>query len=432
MMIYHVMVLLAAILLFGVLAFRQMNALLLATLVTIFVSVFSGMPVLDTLLGGFMPAAADYFMKYFMIFLTGALFGAVYRFTGAAEAIARAMGRLCGDKFAAPMVMSITGLLTLGGVSGFVVFFVVYPISLQMFRSSDVSRRLIPAAISSGCWAWSMTAPGAPSIPNAVAMNSLGTTAAAALIPSLIVTAAEFLMIFVWLEWRARKLSAAGKGFYDGTLKTQLSSEDLEEHPTEDLPSLVVAFIPIAAIFAAFNGLHLPMETSVMVGVLLAVVLMYGKVKNGWMAVFNRGAADTGPAVLNTALVVGFSGVVEQTQGFSHLIGALQNMDMAPLVFVALTAAICGGVCGSASGGTGFAFASFAEIYKGLGVSYAAVHRTAIIAAGALATLPHQGVQLTLLGICKLTHKEAYFDIAVTQIVIPLLSLLIFVPLVSF
>jgi H+/gluconate symporter-like permease len=106
-------------------------------------------------------------------------------------------------------------------------------------------------------------------------------------------------------------------------------------------------------------------------------------------------------------------------------------MDMAPLLFVALTAAICGGVCGSASGGTGFAFASFTEIYKSLGISFAAVHRTAIIAAGALATLPHQGVQLTLLGICKLTHKEAYFDIAVTQIVIPLLSLLIFVPLVS-
>ncbi|MDO4531474.1 MAG: GntP family permease, partial [Bacillota bacterium] len=265
-MIYHVMVLLAAIVLFGVLAFRRWNAILLATVVTVFVSVFSGMPVLDTLLRGFMPAAADYFTKYFMIFFVGALFGAVYRFTGAAEAIARAMGRLCGDRFAAPMVMCITGLLTLGGVSGFVVFFVVYPIALQMFRRLDVSRRLIPAAISSGCWAWSMTAPGAPSIPNAVAMNSLGTTATAALLPSLIVTAAEFLLIFVWLEWRAGKLSAAGKRFYDETLQMQLSQEELEEHPAEDLPSLLVAFIPIAAIFAAFNGLHLPMETAVMVG----------------------------------------------------------------------------------------------------------------------------------------------------------------------
>ena len=277
-MTYHVFVLVAAILLFGVLAFRQMNALLLATLVTIFVSVLSGMPVLDTLLNGFMPAAADYFMQYFMIFFVGALFGAVYRFTGAAEAIARAMSRLCGKKFAAPMIMCITGILTLGGVSGFVVFFVVYPIALQMFKGSDTSRRLIPAAISSGCWAWSMTAPGAPSIPNAVAMKSLGTTATAALVPSLIATVAEFAMIFLWLEWRARKLSAQGKRFYDESLKMQLLPEELEERPAEDLPSLIVALIPITAIFVCFNGLHLPMEVSVTVGILLAVVLIGGAI----------------------------------------------------------------------------------------------------------------------------------------------------------
>ena len=431
-MTYHVFVLLAAILLFGLLAFRQMSALLLATLVTIFVSVLSGMTVLETILNGFMPAAADYFMKYFVLFLVGALFGAVYRFTGAAESIARAMGSLCGKRFAAPMVMCITGLLTFGGVSGFVVFFVVYPIALQMFKESDLSRRLIPAAISSGCWTWSMTMPFAPSIPNSIAMKSLGTTATAALVPSVIVTLAEFAMIFLWLEWRARKLSAAGKKFYDESLKTQLSAEELAAYPAEDLPHPFLALIPIGAIIFCFNGLGLAVEVSVVIGIFLAVVLMFRKVKTGWLEVFNKGAADTGPAILNTALVVGFSGVVEQTAGFSYLVTSLQNLDIAPLVFVAVTAAICGGVCGSASGGTGFAFASFTEIYKGLGVSLAAVHRTAIIAAGALATLPHQGVQITLLGICKLTHKEAYFDIAMTQIVIPLLTLLIFVPLASF
>ena len=30
--------------------------------------------------------------------------------------------------------MTITGILTYGGVSGFVVFFVIYPIALQLFR----------------------------------------------------------------------------------------------------------------------------------------------------------------------------------------------------------------------------------------------------------------------------------------------------------
>lgn len=154
---FSVLILLIAIILFGVLAFRQMSALILAPVVTIFVIVLSGMPILDTLLQHFMPATSDYITKYFLIFFVGALFGAVYQFTGAAESITRTMGRFCGNHFVAPMIMCITGLLTFGGVSGFVVFFVVYPIALQMFKRANLTRRLIPAAISAGCWTWSMT-----------------------------------------------------------------------------------------------------------------------------------------------------------------------------------------------------------------------------------------------------------------------------------
>lgn len=121
-----------------------------------------------------MPAAADYVSKYFLTFFVGALFGAIYQFTGAAESIARTISRVSHDKFVAPVIMVITGLLTFGGVSGFVVFFVIYPIALQMFKKANLTRMLIPAAISAGCWTWSMTAPGSPSIQNKIAMTNLG------------------------------------------------------------------------------------------------------------------------------------------------------------------------------------------------------------------------------------------------------------------
>ena len=52
-----------------------------------------------------------------------------------------------------------------------------------------------------------------------------------------------------------------------------------------------------------------------------------------------------------------------------------------------------------------------------MGINFQYVHRISAIAAGTLDTLPHQGAQITLLGICKMTHKEAYWDIAVTQII---------------
>ncbi len=128
----HILVLIIAIALFGVLAFKQMSALILAPLVTIFVILCSGLPILDSLKGLFMAGSNRLYYQIFLNILVGALFGAVYQYTGAAESIARAIAGLCHGKFVAPIIMCITGILTFGGVSGFVVFFVIYPIALNL------------------------------------------------------------------------------------------------------------------------------------------------------------------------------------------------------------------------------------------------------------------------------------------------------------
>lgn len=447
-----ILVLVVAIALFGILAFKQLSALILAPLVTIFVLVFSAVfagesiAILAGLKNAFMPAAAGYVTSYFLVFFVGALFGAVYQFTGAAKSIAKFLAGFCHGKFVAPIIMCITGILTYGGISGFVVFFVVYPIALQLFREANLTRRLIPAAISAGCWTWSMYGPGSPSIQNVIPIEILGTTATAALVPSLIVTVASFLMIFVWLEYRARSFSKKGYFFDDSRLKTQLDAEELRvEDADEKLPNAGIAFLPIAAILFLFNaplfmdmktGLRhgLPVETAVFIGVALATLLMFPRIEGGiagWVKVFNKGASDSGVAILNTAIVVGFGGVVQNTKGFSDLVESLKTMDMNPLVFVMITVAICAGACGSASGGMGVAFNALKDTYIALGAKLPYVHRIGAIAAGTLDTLPHQGAQITLLNICKVTHKEAYFDIAITQILIPFLACFLFIGLAS-
>lgn len=424
-----ILVLLLALLLFGLLAFKQINALILAPLVTIFVIVCSGMPILTSLKELFMPAASAYVTSYFLVFFVGALFGAVYQHTGAAESISKTLAGLCKGKFVAPIIMTITGILTFGGVSGFVVFFVIYPIALNMFKEANLTRRLIPGAISAGCWTWSMYGPGSPSIQNVIAMNSLGTPSTAALVPSVIAAVASYVLIFLWLEMRSRSFTKKGITFNDSTLKFQLSPEEMAMDDDKDLPNFWIAMIPIVAILVSFNGFKLPVETAVFLGVALATILMWKRVGtiNGWIAVFNEGAANSGVSILNTAIVVGFGGVVKQTQGFSDLVELLKTLNMPALVFVMITVAICAGACGSASGGMGVAFNALTDTYIALGANLEHVHRIAAIAAGTLDSLPHQGAQITLLGICKLTHGEAYFDIFVTQIVIPFISCFVFI-----
>lgn len=424
--------LLIAVILFALLAFKQVSALVLAPVVTIFVLICSQMGILDSLKTMFMPAAAEYVSNYFLMFFVGAIFGAVYQFTGAAESIARWISSLCKGKYVAPLIMVITGVLTFGGVSGFVVFFVVYPIAVNLFKESNLTRRLIPAAISAGCWTWSMTAPGSPSVQNVIAMTSLKTPSMAAFVPSLIVTVAEFLMISVWLEWRSRSFTKNGYFFDDSRLKTQLTAEDLNCNARENLPNVVFALLPIIFILVLFNAVKLPVETSVFSGIVLAVILMFRHVTGGleaWIGIFNKGAADSGVSILNTAIVVGFGGVIKNTEAFANLVEILKGLHMPSLVFVMITVAVCAGACGSASGGMGVAFNALTSTYVSLGAKLEYIHRIAAIAAGTLDTLPHQGAQITLLNICKLTHKEAYFDIAVTQIVIPFISCGIFIVL---
>lgn len=424
-----ILVLVAALILFGLLAFKQINALILAPLVTIFVIVCSGLPILESLKTAFMPAASDYVTSYFLVFFVGALFGAVYQHTGAAESISKTLAGLCKGKFVAPIIMTITGILTYGGVSGFVVFFVIYPIALNMFKEANLTRRLIPGAISAGCWTWSMYGPGSPSIQNVIGMNSLGTPSTAAIVPSVIATVGTYVMIFVWLEMRSRSFSKKGIVFNDPTLKFQLSPEEMNVDEDKDLPNFWIAMIPIVAILVCFNIIKLPVETAVFIGVALATILMWNRVKglNAWIAVFNEGAANSGVSILNTAIVVGFGGVVKNTQGFADLVEVLKTLNMPALVFVMITVAICAGACGSASGGMGVAFNALTDTYIELGANLEHVHRIATIAAGTLDSLPHQGAQITLLGICKLTHKEAYFDIFITQIVIPFIACFIFI-----
>lgn len=51
------------------------------------------------------------------------------------------------------------------------------------------------------------------------------------------------------------------------------------------------------------------------------------------------------------------------------------------------------------------------------------MHRVAVIGAGTLDILPHNGAVVSLLAICGLTHRDSYFDIVMVGIVTSLLAL---------
>ncbi len=56
------------------------------------------------------------------------------------------------------MIVLVCALLTYGGVSLFVVVFAVYPFAAEMFRQSNIPKRLMPATIALGAFSFTMDA----------------------------------------------------------------------------------------------------------------------------------------------------------------------------------------------------------------------------------------------------------------------------------
>jgi H+/gluconate symporter-like permease len=198
------------------LAFRGWSVLLLAPLAAMVAAVFAGEPLLAHWTQTFMGSAAQFLAQFFPLFLMGALFGKLMEDSGSVTAIAQWMTDRLGTDRAMLAVVLAGALVTYGGVSLFVAFFVLAPMAEALFRTAGLPRRLMPAAIALGTSTFTMSAlPGTPAIQNAIPMPFFGTTPFAA--PGLGVIAAVIMLGF-GLWWLARVAAAArrrGEGFGD-------------------------------------------------------------------------------------------------------------------------------------------------------------------------------------------------------------------------
>ena len=199
------------------LAFKGWSVLLLAPLAAIAAAVFSREPLLAHWTQTFMRSAAGFFAQFFPLFLLGALFGKLMEDSGSVTAIADFMIRKLGANRVILAVVLGSAIVTYGGVSLFVAFFVIAPMAQDLFLSASIPRRLMPAAIMLGTSTFTMSAmPGTPSIQNTIPMPFFGTTPFAA--PGLGMLASVIMLGF-GLWWLQREEAAAkgrGEGFGDG------------------------------------------------------------------------------------------------------------------------------------------------------------------------------------------------------------------------
>src|SRR5271169_1216842 len=244
------------------LAYRGWSVLLLAPIAAVLAAGLAGEPLLAHWTQTFMGSAARFVMQFFPIFLLGALFGKLMEDSGSVASIARFMTERLGPRRAVLAVVLAGALVTYGGVSLFVAFFVLAPMGQALLRAAEIPNRLMPAAIVLGTSTFTMSAlPGTPAIQNAIPMPFFGTTPFAA--PGLGIIASAIILCF-GLWWLARveaKARSAGEGF--GAVHTSAADTDLpfrerattasafdpaeirHGHQSAETPTSLVAILPL-------------------------------------------------------------------------------------------------------------------------------------------------------------------------------------------
>jgi len=400
--------------------------------------------------GIFMEKMVGFVKLYFPVFMLGAVFGKVIELSGFSESIVNAAIRYIGRSRANAVIVAVCALLTYGGVSLFVVVFAVYPFAAELYRQSNIPKRLMPGAIALGAFSFTMDSlPGTPQIQNIIPTTFFKTTSWAA--PVLGTVGSLFIIVvgLSYLEWRRRAAAARGEGY-----GTSLVNEP-ERTQATSLPHPALAILPLIVVGVAnfiltrmipqwygdaftvpaeiLPGVHTPVtatiktvvaiwsvEAALLLGIVVVVLTAFRRVSARFADGSKAAVGGALLAAMNTASEYGFGGVIAALPGFIVVSDALKSIPN-PLVNAAVSVSSLAGITGSASGGMSIALAAMSDLFikgaQAAQIPLEVLHRVVSMASGGMDTLPHNGAVITLLAVTGLTHKESYREIfAVTVI----------------
>jgi H+/gluconate symporter-like permease len=254
----------------------------------------------------------------------------------------------------------------------------------------------------------------------------------------------------MWYLERQRLLAAQrGEGFVAGP-RDRITEVDEAEYPHWPLACLPLALVLLTIILPRIISLSLTPEMlaadtlatqllrfansqplvwpsmALFCGTLLGAML-FPAVRRNALHVVGAGTQDSVIPLINTAAVIGFGGVVTQTSVFGQFTRIVLESDLPPLVSMFFSVSLVSAITGSASGGLQIFMQTMAPAYLEMGIDPDTLHRIATMASGGFDSLPHCGAVVAMLTITQLSHRQAYRDVGIITVVIPVLSILLLV-----
>ena len=408
-----------AILLLKIVVYRRVK-LILATLLGIFLlALTNGLSFYDLVMNHYSVSLAGFLAKYFMVFVTNALFGKVMEETLLVSAFSNMIVRWFGNQNAVYGAIIITALLSYGGISVFVIVFTVYPIFLATFEKADLPRSLIPACImASSCTAPLSLVPGGAQLNNIIPTLYIGTTPMAA--PFISIMAAVVTMGFIFLYFRYCFKEARVKG--EHFVMTDEIQKKIQKFKKKPNITEWMSILPMSLIVVLINKWNVDLSMAVLAGTVLATIIGRKNLSDK-LCTFNASVANVGTASITTAVSVGFGGAVLACSGAKVILQAITSLPVNPIISLGIAASFAGALTGNGGGGCDVAMSILASPYLQMGVSPEAIHRIVAVATAGCSCLPHNGMLITVADTCGFSVRECYRHIFTSTVFASLIGL---------
>lgn len=408
------------------LSYKGIPPIFVAPLSAVIVLVFSQQNVITGIIDTYMAGFAAFAGKYYLVFLTGAIFGSIMGDSGAARSIGLKFARTAKrSKSNAKLItvlsiVAVSTILAYGGVSAFVAMFTIIVVAKELYREMDVPWGLYGCQIlGSGCIAMSML-PGSPSIPNIVASTVLNTTPMAAPILGLLCAGFALCLGIIYISWELKRAAKNQEGFFPTGVEiatTITVNENFKEM------HIIRCLTPSVVLILVLNVLNQHVVVATLCAIILAIVLFWNQLGN-ILESAKVGSSVAVNSICVASMVVAFGSVVSNSPGFGTVISFLDKVPGPPIVQLIISVNIAAGITGSASGGLTIAMNSLSQRFLEMGINPDIIHRVACISSGGLDSLPHNGSIINELSIAKLTHKTGYCPMGVCSVVIPILTVI--------
>ncbi len=426
--------LILGIIVFILLCYRGVNTALAALAAAMVVGLGATDGWLEAIFTVFPSGIGNFVINNAMVYLSAGLFAFLMRETKSGNAIADNMVRLIGANRAPIIIIVLTAIIQIAGISTYVL---VAPIAIALMRAADMPISIGYASCMGIPPLISFCLPGVTAMPNVLPTTFLHTTIYAAPLMGITCALIGLVLATLYLTHIIHRARRRGEHFVEpGAGMAGINVAKEGRFGEVEVPAMWKGIAPLAGVlvlsFIMINVFKLPSARGICVAMWICCAFM---IVANWDVCIHKitlkniiscGPMEIVPFMFMAGCVYGFGNVTSASACFEPLKQLIMTINLNPYLTAFLSIALVAALCADGVAGMMMWLGMFSETFLAMpGVNPAALHRILVMSATTFDSLPHSGSVAGSMAMFQTTHKESYGHVFVLTVCIPVIFSLV-------